>query len=303
MNQKSLSLIFFGSGPVAAVSLQNIADNFIVELVITKRRPAHHKDPAPVETFANSKQLTLAYADTKTELETLLNDYAFTSTVGVVIDYGVIISEAAIDMFTHGIINSHFSILPQWRGADPITFSLLSGQTQTGVSLMTIDHGLDTGAIIAQAPVLIDSNDTNQILTQNLIQISDALINAVLPDYVAGSIVAIAQANTPVTYSRKLTKADGVMDFNKPATVLEREIRAYSDWPKSRTTLGTVDVIITKAIIVPKQLVSGEIVITDDQLIVGTKVGSLAITELMPLGKQKMSSAAFLNGYASRVRG
>lgn len=302
MTQKLETVLFFGSGPVAATSLQNLIDNFEVECVVTKRRPLHHKDPAPVETLANKHNLRVIYADNKIELDELFVNQSFISTVGIVIDYGVIISESVINSFQHGIINSHFSLLPQWRGADPITFSILSGQSNTGVSLMTIDQGLDTGAIIAEAPVVIDPTDTNQTLTQKLIDTSNSLINTIVPDYLAGNIVAIPQNSSPITYSRKLTKADGILDFNKPAAVLEREIRAYSDWPKSRTVLGNIEVIVTKATALRTKNTIGEIQITDDkQLIIGTKNGTLAITELMPLGKQKMPVAAFLNGYANRI--
>jgi methionyl-tRNA formyltransferase len=167
---------------------------------------------------------------------------------------------------------------------------------------MVIDQGLDTGAIIAQAPLTIEPTDTNQTLTAKLIDISDGLINTLLPSYIDNTIVAIPQTDLVITYSKKLTKTDGILDFNKPASVLEREIHAYNGWPKSRTTLGSVDVIVTNAIAIKDTHNPGHIYITDDKkLLIGTKVGSLQITELMPLGKQKMNVTAFLNGYASRI--
>ena len=126
MNQTSKTITFFGSGPVAAASLEYLHTQFGVELVITKHRPAHHKDPAPVEEFAKAHGLRLDFADTTDELESVIISQQPDKLCGVVIDYGVIISQPVIDYFEHGIINSHFSILPEWRGADPITFSLLS---------------------------------------------------------------------------------------------------------------------------------------------------------------------------------
>lgn len=298
------SIVFFGSGPVAAASLNNLIDNFDIELVVTKRRPVHHKDPAPVEELAKLHNLPLSYADNKNELEQLIVINSLPSSCGVVIDYGVIISQPVIDSFTRGIVNSHFSILPQWRGADPITYSLLSGQEQTGVSLMTIDAGLDTGDIIAESYIDIAPTATNQSLTTKLVELSNSMINAILPSYINGDISAVPQSQTRVaTYSRKLTKQDGIIDTSKPATVLEREIRAFSEWPKSKLVINEkLTVIITQATATQITMKPGELKITPDKkLLLGARVGSLEITELMPLGKQKMTAAAFINGYANRL--
>ena len=151
--------VFFGSGPVAAASLKALMQWQPISAVVTKQTPPHHKEAAPVEVYAIQNNLPLLYADTKRQLEALvLPDCAY----GIVIDYGVIISDGVINHFPLGIINSHFSLLPEWRGADPITYALLSGQKTTGVSLMRIDAGLDTGPLIATKKVTITSDDTNQ---------------------------------------------------------------------------------------------------------------------------------------------
>jgi methionyl-tRNA formyltransferase len=128
MTSTSKTILFFGSGPVAAASLRSLADNFSVEAVITKAVPAHHKGVAPVEELAGELGLPIIFASTKKELDEVFTERTFTSKVGVVVDYGVIISQEVIDVFPLGIVNSHFSLLPEWRGADPITFSILSGQ-------------------------------------------------------------------------------------------------------------------------------------------------------------------------------
>ncbi len=305
MKQTSKTIVFFGSGPVAAASLESLLNEFTIELVVTKHKPTHHKDPAPVEELAKKHGLQLAYADSKHELDTVIDTLNPASTCGVVIDYGVIISQHVIDYFSLGIVNSHFSLLPEWRGADPITFSLLSGQADTGVSLMIIDEGLDTGAIIAETPVAISSHDTGESLTQKLIDASNAQLAAILPLYIDGAAVGVPQDTHEriASYSRKLTKQDGYIDVLKPASALEREIRAFSEWPKSKLVINdSLTVIITKAQVLSQQLAPGELVITDaKELLLGTRVGSLSIIELMPLGKQKMSAAAFLNGYGARI--
>ena len=122
-----MELVFFGSGPVAASSLESLAQRFKVRFVVTKASAPRHKTTAQVELIANKYKLRLVFANTKSELDEILTHEGETYQLGVVVDYGVIISAQIIAKFGLGIINSHFSILPEWRGADPISFSILSG--------------------------------------------------------------------------------------------------------------------------------------------------------------------------------
>lgn len=229
----------------------------------------------------------------------------FHSQLGVVIDYGVIMSEAVIQSFALGTINSHFSLLPKWRGADPITFSILSGQSKTGVSLMLIESALDTGKLIAQKSLAIDPNDTTPSLTNRLISLSNSMLSDYIPDYAAGQIKARKQPHpNRATYSRKLTKNDGVIDWHKPAEIIEREIRAYSGWPQSRTKLGSIEVIVTKAHVISSgDGTPGTIDIGQDlkTLTVSTSEGSLSIDLIKPTGKKEMPIEAFLRGYTSQL--
>jgi methionyl-tRNA formyltransferase len=294
------TVVFLGSGPVAAASLDFLRKHFAIEAVITKPRPAHHKDPAPVEELAKLHELTLYFAANKSELDGVVNTAQFTSPIGIVIDFGLIISKTVIDMFPKGIINSHFSLLPQWRGADPITYSLLSGQTKTGVSIMLIDEGLDTGPLLAQADYDLDGTETSQTLTNGLVELSNQSLAHTVPLYLNNHINLVEQSQSCVTHSRKLTKADAKLDWNKPAAVLEREVRAFSEWPKSKCTLGVHDVIVTKARVrTDVQLPIGVTQITANKtILVGCKVNALEITELKPAGKQAMSAQGFINGYS-----
>lgn len=312
MNKLISTVIFFGNGPVAAECLRKFVDSFgsaAIEAVVTKDRPVHHKDPAPVETLANELGIQVWFASSMSELDEVIVSKKPKSVVGIVIDYGVVIGKATIDYFEKGIINSHFSLLPEWRGADPITFSLLSGQEQTGVSIMLIDEGLDTGKLLAIAPLNIEKNDNSETLTSKLITLSNGMLTDVLPWYLEGKASAVKQElayeNIPgfseppkVSHSRKLTKEDGNLLFTKTAAELEREIRAYSVWPKSKTTIGGISCTITSAVTNSTELPSGEIRITDNKtLIIGCEAGSLEVLELQPAGKNKMPVSAFLNGY------
>ena len=222
--------------------------------------------------------------------------------IAILIDFGIIVSQKAIDNFPLGIVNSHFSLLPEWRGADPISFAILSGQPKTGVSLMLIDAGMDTGMLITQKVHLIKPGTTTPSLTDELITLSHKLLVAYLPEYIAGTVKPRNQPHPDrATYSRKLTKEDGLIDWNKPAEVIEREIRAFIDWPKSRTILGDKDVILTKAYIEPSVDVGekpGDVIVIKEMggLAVTTSNGLLWIQRLKPAGKSEMTAAAFLAG-------
>jgi methionyl-tRNA formyltransferase len=303
MKKTSKTIVFFGSGPVAAASLAALADHFEIEAVITKPVPPHHREPAPVETLATKRGLAIYFASSKSALDTLIDNQAFSSQLGVIVDFGVIVSQATIDSFELGIINAHFSLLPRWRGADPISFAILGGDEKTGVSLMLIEPSLDTGKILVQKSLPIAANDTTPTLTNKLIALSNELLVTYIPLHVEGKTKPRSQPHPDrATFSRKLTKEDGVLDWHKPAVELEREIRAFADWPKSRTVLAGKEVIITSAHATPTmgaQDRPGDITVVPETKEVGiaTSNGTLWIDRLKPAGKKEMTAAAFLAGY------
>ena len=303
MNMMSKKILFFGSGPVAAASLEKLLKHTEVAFVITKRRAPKFKGIPPVELIAKEKRLNLAFADNKTELEELVLGMTENYDLGIVLDYGVIITEKTIESFPFGIINSHFSLLPEWRGADPITFSLLSGQDRTGVSLMQIDSGLDTGELFETTTISINTNDTNTSLTEKLIDLSDSLLKKNIPLIIDGSATKYSQDKDKiVTFSKKIKKEDGFLDVSKPASVLAREIRAFKGWPRSYMKLGDLNVIVEEAANTDEFLPIGKIKIDDAKcIVIGTGKGSLKIKKLMPFGKNVMSSKDFLNGYKNRL--
>lgn len=306
------TLVFFGSGPVAAESLRLLEKNFVIEAVVTKPKPEGHRGEFPTLTTAKDLGLIIYTPTNKKELSELIATRPFKSDIGVVIDYGIIIAQDVIDYFSFGIVNSHFSLLPQWRGADPITFSILSGQKETGVSLMLITAGLDEGPLLGQSEVTITPTETTESLTQKLIDVSDGMLQVVLPMYVQNKTapgdqleVTILEDNTP-TYSRKLTKEDGRIDWHKPAEQIEREIRAYSTWPKSYTNFNGLDVVITQASVLEKsdqKWEVGQLHITEEKKLVvacGDKI--LCIQKLKPAGKPEMDASGFINGYSKRIQ-
>lgn len=296
-------VVFFGSGPVSAKSLELLQQNFTIEAIITK--PTTRS-----EMLAVANGTSIHTVANKAELDALIDTTPFQSKVAILIDFGILVSQKVIDSFPLGIVNGHFSLLPQLRGADPISFAILQGLDKTGVSLMLLVEAMDEGPVIACGVHELDGSETTPALTDRLIALSHTLLKTELPRYLAGETKGVDQSKlsqlipghpTKPSYSRKLTKTDGVLDFTKPALQLEREIRAFIEWPKSRTVIAGKDVIITKAHAVPSNFSDKpgdiEIVKDIDTLIINCANGYLCIDELKPAGKKEMTTAAFLAGY------
>jgi methionyl-tRNA formyltransferase len=298
MKKMSETILFFGSGPVAAKSLELLSASFNVEAVVTKPRLSHHKGTVPVIETAEKLGLKIYTAVNKKSLDTLIKEAQFQSKVGVLIDFGIIVSQEAIDSFEKGIVNSHFSLLPEWRGADPITFSILSGQPTTGVSLMLLTAGMDEGPILGYGQYRLSPSITAPKLTEDLIDLSNGLLCELLPLYCDGKISPTPQNDTvKPTYSRKLTKDDSILDLSKPAEQIEREIRAFLEWPRSRCIIGSLEVLITSAHVIAANGRPGQFAKLDKQLIVYCGSKALAIDTLRLAGKKEMTGQAFLAGH------
>ena len=305
MKKTSKTVVFFGSGPVAAASLRKLHKDFDIEAVITKPRAPHHKGPVPVIELAEELGLKLITVESKRALDEALSINSLKSDVAILIDFGIIVSQTVIDYFKFGIINSHFSILPEWRGADPITFAILSGQKSTGVSLMLLVEKMDEGPILAQEEFIIPENYDTPQLTKALIDLSHQLLIKYVPQYLNNDLIPYSQdtINKKISYSRKIVSSDSKLDFHKSANELEREIRAFLGWPGSKTEIGSKEVIITKAHIENETLPIGKMkIVNNNQLFVGTRDKSLSIDEVRPAGKNTMSVKAFLAGNAHLIK-
>ncbi len=301
-------IVFFGTGPVSLACLEGIYDAFEIEAIITKPdrvAPNGRTHEHPVRSWAEAHAIVLHQVASKAALTELFERQQFSSTTGLVVDFGMIIPEGVIATFTKGIINSHFSLLPLLRGADPISFAILEGHERTGVSLMKIVAELDEGDLIAQEPYELPASVTTPELTAKLSDISNALLREYLPRYIDGEIEPWPQnATIAPTYTRKLSKADGELDWRKPAATLEREVRALIGWPGSRTALFDRPVTVTAARVVSAseipeeadQAIGSVVRVWPDRLVVATGEGALEILQLTPAGKRPMGAASFLRG-------
>lgn len=294
--------VFFGTGPVAARALELLLAHTTIEAVVTKPRPAHHRGDTPVLDLAEKHDLRVVTATDKQSLNEAVQTAVFASRYAILIDFGIIVSQATIDRFPLGIINSHFSLLPKLRGADPITWAIANGDEKTGVSLMLIDEGMDTGKLLTQKTHHLTSHETTPELTEALIFLSDELIRDYIPRYLSGELKPHNQPHPDrATYSRKLTKQDGIIDWQQPAKLIEQKIRAFVDWPQSRAQINDIDIIITKARVVAANGSPGKHLIENDQLIVYAAENALSIDALKPVGKKEMPIQAFLAGYRSKL--
>lgn len=227
-----------------------------------------------------------------------------TAQIAVLAAYGRIIPQRVLDEFPLGIINIHPSLLPQYRGPTPIEQALLDGTEKTGVSIMHLTKGMDEGPIYKQKTLHIEKDESKATLTRRLQQLGADMLQEALPLIATGQLQPRQQPHPDrATYSHKITKTDGMLDYQKPARVLEQEIQAYSGWPKSHTTLGSLEVVITKAhaTTTDSAPTPGKILASKKQLLIGTSNDWLEITALQPLGKKEMPIQAFLAGYRSQL--
>ncbi len=302
---KSRPIVFFGSSQLSLSALKALATDFTIEAVITKPDTRLHGKTLspPLVVWAKTAKIPYFQPANAQQLETLMQKpQRFSSVVGVVIDYGIIIPNGVIAAFTKGLVNSHFSLLPQWRGADPIRAAILSGQTKTGVSLMLIEPELDAGHLLAQAELVIASSATAPSLTKQLLALNNRLLPATLIRYLAGKIIALPQSTDQVpTYTRKLAKADGRIDWTKPAEHLEREVRAYQGWPGSSTRLATQMVSVTKVHTTSEHGPAGKIFTQNGQLGVYCGQAALIIDRLKPAGKREMKGSDWLHGHKQLI--
>lgn len=211
----------------------------------------------------------------------------------VLVAYGKIIPQEIIDIFPKGIINIHPSLLPQLRGSTPVETAILNGLKETGVSLMKVTAEMDAGPVYAQRRVPLNGNETKAELAEKLLGEGVELLMDNLGDILTGSLKPKPQDETEATYTRLLTKADGLIDFKEPALDIERKIRAFAGFPKSRAKLLGQEVVITKA----RVLADGATDFKSPLIETCADGNRLEILELIAPSGRTMSGADFMRGY------
>jgi methionyl-tRNA formyltransferase len=210
--------------------------------------------------------------------------------------FGQILRRDVLDLPRYGCINVHASLLPRWRGAAPINAAILHGDPETGITIMKMDAGLDTGPILSQRSIRLTRDDTAGSVTEKLSQIGAELLIETLPDYLSGKIQPVDQPEEGTTYAPMLKKEEGRLDFTRPAEELERRIRAFNPWPGAFMDLEGALLKVHRARAEPAEAEVGERLIYQAQPAVGTGNGILILDEVQPGGKKPMSGQSFLAG-------
>lgn len=308
MTKTSKKIVFFGNERLAtgvrtsAPTLQALlAAGYDVAAVVSNFRPQQSRRPRPleIETIAQQHNIPVLLPAHPSDIADTLRTYE--ASAGILVAYGKLVPQEIIDIFPRGIINIHPSLLPAHRGPTPIESVILEGAHKTGVSIMALSAKMDAGDIYAQQEYALTGQETKQALTDNLLELGATMLTELLPAILDNRLTPVAQDESQATYDHLLDKSAGIIDWHKPAVRLEREIRAYSEWPKSTTTLGTIGVVITDASVYGASLPPGSTHVADKKLIVGCGDGSLEIHTLKPAGKAVMDAPAFLAGYSDRI--
>ncbi|MAD73429.1 MAG: methionyl-tRNA formyltransferase [Rheinheimera sp.] len=301
-----LRIIFAGTPDFAARHLQALinSDHQVVAVYSQPDRPAgrgQKLQPSAVKQLALQHQLPVYQPKSLKKAAAQAELAALNADAMIVVAYGLILPLAVLQSPALGCINVHGSLLPRWRGAAPIQRAIWAGDQQTGITIMQMDEGLDTGAMLSKVTCPITSTDTSASLYNTLAELGPADLLDALAQLPALQQSAEAQNDQQACYAQKLQKEEGLLDFSKSAQALSREIRAFNPWPASYLQLpqGTVKVWQADWLDTPSQAKAGQVLTASKIGIeIACSEGVLVLTKLQPPGKKPMAVSDFLNGRA-----
>lgn len=296
-----IDIVFMGSPEFALPTLEALAENFQVTGVITQPdRPAgrgREITPPPVKILAQDLGLEVIQPARLREPTALEQIQKWNPDIIVVAAFGQILRPDVLELPPYGCLNVHASLLPRWRGAAPIQAAILHADEQTGVTIMKMDAGLDTGPILTQRAIPIHPDDTAGTLSPKLAELGAGLLIETLPAYLRGEIRPQPQDNTQATYAPLLKKSHGELDFTRPAGALARQVRAYNPWPGAFFTWQGQRIKVHRARAVEgKTSQPGSTTTHNDLPAIGTTEGLFVLDELQPAGKPSMPGESFLHG-------
>ena len=303
----AVRVAFLGSPDFAVPSLEALtAGPFRPVVVVTQPdRPAgrgRKLRPPPVRQVADAAGIPVLQPSRLRESSATAALAAYAPDLLVVVAYGQILRPEVLALPRHGTLNVHASLLPRWRGAAPIPAAIRAGDPETGVTIMLMDEGVDTGAILASQREPIHEDDDSAALSDRLAHAGAALLLDTLPRWIAGSLTAQAQDNAKATHAPRLRKEDGLIDWRQSAAEIARQVRAYSPWPGAWTRLQGAELLILRAHAAPGAealsgtVLAGTVVGTGDSVAVATGDGVLHVETLQRSGRRRLDARAFSNG-------
>lgn len=303
MSGKALRIIFAGTPEFAAKHLEALLEQkYNVVACYTqpdrpsgrgkKLQPSAVKQVALENDIPVCQPLSLKNEDSQAELE------SWNADLMIVVAYGLLLPKAALDTPKFGCINVHGSILPKWRGAAPIQRSVLAGDSETGVTIMQMDVGLDTGDMLLVETCPITAQDTSGSIYSKLEQIGPGALLKTVEQIADGTVVAESQKDDLATYAHKLTKQEAEIDWADSAKLIDQKVRGYQPWPVAYAKIQDNAVKVWQVEVqADSNKPAGEIISADKSgILVATGEGAINILQLQPPGKKAMSAADFLNG-------
>ena len=303
MANQPIKIVFAGTPEFASPILKAlIKDNrFEVAMVVTQPdKPGGRKGiltSPPVKTLAVTNGIVVKQPEKIADIEDKLNQIK--PDLFVVAAYGQILPESILKIPAFGAINVHASLLPSYRGASPIQEAILRGDKKTGITFQLMNKFLDQGDIVEQIEITIGNDDSYPLLAKKLSGLTASLLPDILARFVSGKITSVPQDSGKATYCRKISKEDGLLDFQKEsAESMVRKVRAYNPWPGCFTFLNGKRIKINSAAVGEQKIDTGECLkLKNNRIGIGTKKGAFLPLTLQPEGKKEITASEFVRGY------
>jgi methionyl-tRNA formyltransferase len=293
-------IVFMGSPDFAVPTLRALAAHYEVAGVITQpdreSGRGHALKSPPIKMLADELGLNVIQPEKLRAPEAMNQLRLWNPDLIVVAAFGQILKLDVLALPPHGCVNVHASLLPRWRGAAPVQAAILAGDSQTGVIIMKMDQGVDTGMIIHQRAIKIEDDDSAGSLSEKLSHLGADLLIETLPRYLSGELKPQSQDENRATYAPMLKKEHGLLDFTKPVEELVRGVRAFNPWPGAYFEWNGGMLKIHRAHAEAGNASEGQRLVYRGQPAVGARDGLLILDEVQPAGKKSMSGKAFLLG-------
>lgn len=297
MKKTSKTIVFFGTDEFSLTTLRGLYEaGYIISAVVTKPDSRSGRGQKinynPVKKFALDKDIAVLQPQKVSEINEQIKALG-QDIIGVLVVFGKIIPKSTIDLFPLGIINIHPSLLPKYRGPSPIESAILNDDKNTGISIMQIDVGMDSGPIYSQINYSLDGSESRPELYNTFAKLGTEMLIKILPRIIDGTLTKIPQNNDLATYCNLISKTDGILDPSRTtADYAERMVRAYLTYPKTRLDIQSHNIIVTKAHAATKA--ESKNTLLDIECCDGNFI---IVDELIAPSGKTMKSSAFINGY------